>query len=99
MKGDQLIEEVFVVGRDEAGLQAEIETDVGVELHDGLLKRGAQGGLDGLGELCLALEFVDFRFELAKGKAAVAAAVLGLETEDREEIGVVDLEVLVGVAA
>jgi hypothetical protein len=48
------------------------------------LERCAQGGLDGFGEFGLTLELVDFRFDLAEGEAALVAAVLGFESEDRE---------------
>ena len=95
----QLAEEILVIGSDQAGLETDVEAEIGVELGDGLLERCADRDFDGLGEAGLALEFVDFGFELAKREATFGATFRGREAENREEVGVVDFEVLVGVSA
>ena len=95
----QFAEKVLVIGGDHAGLETDVQAEIGVKLGDRLLERRADRGFDGLGEAGLALEFVDFWFKLAKREATFGATVRGREAENREEVGVVDFEVLVGVSA
>ena len=71
--------------------------EVAVNLQDAPLEGGADGGLDLVGELGLALELRDLGLELPQGEALLALALGRAQAEDREHVGVDDLEVLVGV--
>ncbi len=97
LKGLELAQRVLELGRHEGGLEAHVEAEIVAQGDDGALERGALLGLDRHGQLGLALELGEPRGELGVGETFFARAVGLGYLHQGEQVGVDDLEDLVGV--
>ena len=95
----QLLEEIRDARRQQAALEALVEDDAVAQLDHRALEGRAHRRLDGLGELRLARQLRQALGHLEVGEALLAhtRAVVGREVEEREHVGMDDLEGGVGV--